>query len=377
MFGIFAPETVQFIDMKDAVITFLTARKKTPGQTIKVRFVLPNAPKPHRLDITVKVTAVRMEGQTHVCVALVLAPESALPQIEDLLRSFGMRADLGFAGRRSARLPISLRVMSRELPGYGAVTVDISEHGVKLNCHGVVKQGLHAYLVIESDVASVENLSLRARAIWCRENPSGKGYLVGCEFYDVNAAQQDALYRYCKSLAARLRGDVMHRQIADGEMTVRPDDNVSSKSSGTLPAVPAGYPPPPAATAYPSPPPATAHPPPPPQPQYPPPAAPQTHYPPAAPPGYPGTPPGYPGAPPGYPGAPPGYPAPPSGYPGAPSGSPAYPPGPAPGSLPPVPPPAPGSLGPLPPPPPSNPGGGFPGFPPAPTPPPPPPPPGW
>lgn len=245
MFGIFAPETVQFVDMKDAVVTFVTKGKKNPGQSLKVRFGMPNGPKPHRLDLTVKLTATRPanQGTGCVCVGIAVVPEHVLHDVEAALRSFAERANMGLAGRRSERLPISLRVMSRELPGFGAVTVDISLHGVRLNCHGPMKQGQTAYLMIESDVASVENMSLKARTVWSRENTSAKGCLVGMEFFDLNPTQLDALERYHKSLAGRLKGDVMHRQIADGEMTVRPNDNVAKPGSGGL--LPPPPPPPP------------------------------------------------------------------------------------------------------------------------------------
>lgn len=225
MFGIFAPETVKFIDLKEAIVTFLTTRKKIPGQAIKVRFALPGN-KPSKIDLPIRITASRpAEGiKGFICAGFVVVAEEKLPQIEELLHSYATRADLGLAGRRSPRLPISLRVMARELPGFGAVTIDISNHGVRLQCHGAVKVGIMVHMTIESDVASVENMGLRGRVIWSRENTGGRGHLAGIEFIDLNPTQQDNIERYCKSLAGRLRGDVMHRQIADGEMVVRAEE---------------------------------------------------------------------------------------------------------------------------------------------------------
>lgn len=225
MFGIFAPESVQFIDLQDAIITFLSRGKKTPGQAVKVRFPLPGN-KPPKIDLPIRITAIRpAQGiKGFICVGFVAVPEEKLANLEEALRSYAPRPDLGISGRRSPRLPISLRVMARELPGFGAVTIDISNHGVRLNCHGAVKQGLVVTMVIESDVASVENMHLRGRIIWSRENTGGRGHLAGLEFFDLNPTQADALERYNKSLAGRLRGDVMHRQIADGEIVVRPED---------------------------------------------------------------------------------------------------------------------------------------------------------
>lgn len=247
MFGLFTPESVLFIDQREATLTFLTARAKKAGQTVKVRFDLPGAPKPGRLDLSVRVQTSRpiSTGQGHICVGTLLSATEALGSIEDNLRTFCKRPDMGFAGRRSERLPISLRVMGRELPGFGAVTVDISLHGVRLVCQGPIKQGLLANLVVESDIGSVGKLHLRARAIWSADNPSGRGVLAGFEFFDLVGPAHEELEKYHKSLTARLKGDVMHRQIMDGEFVARESDNKSPFASGTLPPPPPPPPPPP------------------------------------------------------------------------------------------------------------------------------------
>lgn len=247
--------------MREALITFLTKRKKNVGQTLKVRFKMEGM-KPAHLDLRVQVSACRPTpaGKQFVCSAMAYVPEEKLAELEEAMRAHAQRGDQGMASRRSQRLPISLRVMARELPGFGAVTVDISQHGVRLNCHGMVKQGAQVNMVIESDVASVENMQLRGRIVWARENTLGKGWLAGLEFFDLTPYQEDCLERYCKALAGRLRGNVMHRQIADGEIVVRPEENEdggAAKPSGA-PAPPSGVkplPPPPGLPPLPPPPP--------------------------------------------------------------------------------------------------------------------------
>ena len=224
MFGLFGPEVVKFVDMREALITFVSARPKKAGTACKVRFALPGS-KTKKVDLNFRIVTSRPStgAEGHICVGFVMMSEEFLGELEDLLRSFAERPNLGIAARRSQRLPISLKTMGRELPGFSCVTVDISEHGVRLNCHGAMKQGQVVNLVLESDVASVDNFGVRGRVVWCRENKEVKGYLIGVEFVEVTPAQADALERYNKSLAGRLRGNVMHRQIADGELVVRPD----------------------------------------------------------------------------------------------------------------------------------------------------------
>lgn len=238
--------------MREALITFVSARPKKAGTSCKVRFSLPGS-KTKKVDLGLRIVTSRpcQGSKGHICVGFAVISEDFLGELEDLLRSYGERPDLGSASRRSPRLPISLKTMGRELPGFSCVTVDISQHGVRLNCHGAVKQGLVVNLVFESDVASVDNMTARARVIWCRENKEVKGYLAGLEFVDVSASQADALERYNKSLAGRLRGNVMHRQIADGEMVVRPDtsEDEAIVQPGKLPQGGPPPPPPPAAGA--------------------------------------------------------------------------------------------------------------------------------
>jgi len=114
--------------------------------------------------------------------------------------------------------------------------VDISLHGVRLNCHGPLKQGQVLNLTLESDTGSVSNIVVRGRVAWCRENERSKGHMVGVEFSDLSPENTELIERYHKSLAGRLRGNVMHRQIADGESVARPSDNQSNVSGANQPA---------------------------------------------------------------------------------------------------------------------------------------------
>lgn len=244
--GILSPESVSFIDLENGILTFLSASKKTPGARIKVRFALPDN-KPSKIDLPLQITNCRPSGsgKSHICVATLLVPDERMDSIAELLYGYARRADLGQQGRRSVRLPVSLRVMSRELPGFGAVTNDISQHGVRLTCHGAVRQGLIVNLTIESDVASVQSMTARARCIWSREVTQSKGqYLAGFEFIELTATQADNLEKYHKSLAGRLKGDVMHRQIADGEIAARPGDNEAAPPPPTRGSSPPPPPPP-------------------------------------------------------------------------------------------------------------------------------------
>ena len=208
-------------------ITILTTRPKKPDSGSKVRVPLHGYKRP-RVDIPLRITSSRPSElpKGHLCVGtVVLEEEEHLKQLEDLLYSYAIRPDLGRSARRSQRLPIGLKAVGRELPGFSAVTIDISLHGVKLSCHGPVKQGQMLNLTLESDTGSVPDIPLKGRAVWSRENQQNKGYSVGVEFTDLNPEQTDLLKRYHTSLAGRLKGNVMHRQVSDGQLVVRAEED--------------------------------------------------------------------------------------------------------------------------------------------------------
>lgn len=273
VFGFLGPEVVHFVEMREALIVFWSKGRKTAGATIKVRFSMPDT-KAKKVDIAMRVVLSRPNGKKgYITVGMAHLPEDKLRDMRDLLATYAERPAPDCTGRRSPRLPISLRVMGRDLPGFGAVTVDISQHGTRLNCHGLLKPGLVTLLGFESDNSSVENMQMKARCIWSEENKELKGYLAGMEFIEMTPAQEDVIDRYCRSLAGRLKGDVMHRQIADGELTVRQvnEDAIlpagPSKGAPPPPGLPKGPPPPPNLPKGPPPPPVLPKNPPPPPPQ--------------------------------------------------------------------------------------------------------------
>lgn len=230
MFGLFAPETVDYIDLRSGIITFLSKKKRSLGGSSKVRLVIPRDGKVANLDVSVSLISVRVSTSVKgfICVGHLLVDETRYAPLEEAIKTIPVRPELGLAARRSVRCPISLRVMSRELPGFGAVTVDISNHGARLSCHGAVSDGAYVRLTIELDVGSMNShLPVPGKAVWCRPDARGKGYIVGVEFCDIEPAAKALLDKYMTSLVARLGGDVMHRTIADGQVFVRSDDNVA------------------------------------------------------------------------------------------------------------------------------------------------------
>lgn len=243
MLGLFGPEVVQFIEMSGSRLTFLSSRAKKPGTAVKVRMTLVGY-KTNRVDIPLNVVNCQpgAGGKGHLCVGALEMAEEHLYQLEDLLYSYAVRPDQGEAARRSPRLTISLKTVSRDLPGYNCVTVDISRHGVRLSCHGSVRQGALVNLAMETDLAGVQNMTLCGRVVWCREvGGKSKGHQLGVDFVGLTSVQMETLEYFTKMVAGRNRGDVMHRQIADGELTAHDGGAGPAIQLPSAPPPPGGY----------------------------------------------------------------------------------------------------------------------------------------
>jgi hypothetical protein len=215
MFNFFGPETVHFADIRESSLTFVARTSKRVGSSVKVRFLL-NDSQTKKLDVPVRIVTVRPipDSKSFLCVGLVQLPENHRTAVEYLLQRHAPRADLGLAARRSQRLTVSLKTLARELPNFSCLTIDLSLHGARLSSQSAVNPGQTLSLVIESDMEEQPDIAVRGRVIWCRNNPSGRGFLLGVEFSAQSPAGLGALQRFHKALTRRQQGDVQQRQLA-------------------------------------------------------------------------------------------------------------------------------------------------------------------
>jgi hypothetical protein len=243
LLGLFGPEGVQFFEMNGPLVTFVTKAAKKPNSDLKVRMALVNYKVKH-VDIPLKVVSCQPSGcgKSQYCVAKLDMAAEHLRQLEDLLYNCSPRPDLGEAARRSARLPIGLKTISRDLPGYNCVTVDISRHGIALTCHGHVLPGTVVTLAIETDMAGLQGINASGRVVRCRELNEGKGKSkgnqLGIDFVGASQSQIETLDYYLRALAGRLNSDIQTRQIADGEMTARHEGGAPIGFPGAPPPPP-------------------------------------------------------------------------------------------------------------------------------------------
>lgn len=105
--------------------------------------------------------------------------------------------------RGPERFPCRVRVMSRHLPGFRGVTVDLHSAGLQLETEGPVPVGKVLQVTIEFDVCSFEPVACSARVAWCGQR--GRRWVCGLELSAEASGRLKKFERY-------LAGDVpLHR----------------------------------------------------------------------------------------------------------------------------------------------------------------------
>lgn len=217
-----APEWVHFLDIREGNICFLLRQPKKAGAKMRVRFPLTR-PAPHdKLDVSVTITACRASrGDGYIGVAEPNLPPSERLELAETLRKYCLvRAPEQLAEvRQTERTQVSLRVMGRHLPFYRAVSLDLTPGGMKLHCQGALEVGTVMELRIETDVASVGDIMVKARVAWTLNapHPDDKGIrtcVAGMQFLSPADGQVKQLHKYFSEVAKRGEAErVAHRLV--------------------------------------------------------------------------------------------------------------------------------------------------------------------
>ncbi len=187
--NLFRPtELGEFVDCQGERLIFKSPRPYVMGKKVQLRLTLPNHP---RVRIQVG-TCRALPGGGYVVVGRLLKGTrlpGGSPRNEPFLRN-------------SRRFPCRTRVLSRALPGYRAMTMDISSSGIQIEADGKMPVGIQIQMVLELGEAG-PGLSCRARVAWCAPSDSQQHYRVGLEFLSPS----EELLRGLESLARRAAPD--------------------------------------------------------------------------------------------------------------------------------------------------------------------------
>lgn len=121
--------------------------------------------------------------------------------------------------RSAPRVSCHLCVLSRDLPGFRVMTVDISEGGLQVETPSEVAVGALVLLRIEFDTDKLPSIQASATVAWCSQQERGK-FRVGLQFTSIDQRAQDVISSYRELLARREETDIQSRMLEE-EVPVR------------------------------------------------------------------------------------------------------------------------------------------------------------
>lgn len=110
--------------------------------------------------------------------------------------------------RRSPRHNLRFSVRSRDLPGFRAITCDLSQCGTQLETSGLLVEGAELVLDLEFDREELQDFSCPARVVWASEVPGDRDFRAGLVFLPEDDAKRSALARMATVLQVRSESDL-------------------------------------------------------------------------------------------------------------------------------------------------------------------------
>jgi Tfp pilus assembly protein PilZ len=206
MFFLSSPPVVDFVDLKDDQVVFLSKKPLRLGKDTPVRLQIKAADGSAQV-VPLKVFLHQARPLEGGQLAYVGSLNQGLP-VDITHRPQLQSAAL----RRGERMDCAIRVMSPDLPGFSAITVDFSLSGLQLDTRGALSVGQVVRLRLEVNLPEREILEVKARVAWCR--PEGKkNYRAGLEFTQVDAETVELLQELETYLQRRLQANLTQRVL--------------------------------------------------------------------------------------------------------------------------------------------------------------------
>lgn len=223
MFGLFGPEKVDFLDLHEAVLTYRSKKKKHRlGDVVKISLQVPLEGQMTSLKMEVVVDSARqLPDKSFLVVGTILADHETLSGLVTILDTVP-RPDLGRLARRSERIPIGIRVLSQQLPGFRAVTTDLSMHGAQIQCEALLELNTYMNLTLELELADLPKLTLQGIVVWSRaEEERRKAFRSGIEFTEQHPEVQSLWEQAYYKLLKMQSGSVMHKSMGQADYPVQ------------------------------------------------------------------------------------------------------------------------------------------------------------
>lgn len=221
-------EKVQFMAIEDRALTFKAKKAFKVGSRPTIAIAIPIASggaEDFKLPVTI--TKVRQVGPNAVvCTGLVPGAAKSVEHLRQILHGLDPNAtsaptseelDDNDSMRRAPRYNWSIRVLSKDLPGFRAISLDFNRLGLKLSTEGPLDEGRVITMMLEIETAKTRELLCQGLVRWVREL-SRRKYEVGIEFTELEEAVARELENFETFLADRQTGDVAKRSIQDSSI---------------------------------------------------------------------------------------------------------------------------------------------------------------
>lgn len=223
-------EKVQFMAIEDRALTFKAKKAFKVGSrpTISIAIPIPSGgAEDFKLPVTI--TKVRQVGpKAVVCTGLVPGAAKSIEHLRQILHGLDPNSggnpaaaaddvDDSDSMRRAPRYNWSIRVLSKDLPGFRAISLDFNRLGLKLSTEGAVEENKVITMMLEIETSKTKELLCQGLVRWVRELGRRK-YEVGVEFTELDAIVAKELENFEDFLSERQAGDVAKRSIQDSGM---------------------------------------------------------------------------------------------------------------------------------------------------------------
>ena len=116
--------------------------------------------------------------------------------------------------RADPRVNCHLCVISRDLPGYKVMTIDLSEGGLQVEAPSRVALGSGVLLRIEFDTDKLPAIQASATVAWCSKIERGR-YRIGLQFKNLDQRSSDVIGLYRRLVHRRNESDITTRTLGD------------------------------------------------------------------------------------------------------------------------------------------------------------------
>jgi hypothetical protein len=211
---LFPPEVVEFVSLVDRRLTFKTKKAYKSGQNVRVRVEVPTENGPQTVQIPVVVTSQRpIPGEKmRIAVSEVPMGSHQIAQIRQVMDTAKMAENTGVGARRRPRHRLSLRLLSKDLPGFKALSVDYNALGLQIQAEGEIPTGKVIALNIELEGGNLPRVLCQGKVCWCQQ-VERKRFLIGVEFVNLPADIEQELEDFEKLLMQREKSDVQQKSV--------------------------------------------------------------------------------------------------------------------------------------------------------------------